>query len=64
MITNRGSVRLVNLDRNRLEGAPHYAAEELPQWDEQRRSDIDSYYGTGPLYGPAAGLGLRDPLNM
>jgi hypothetical protein len=59
---------VVNLDRNRLEGAPQYAAEELPQWDEQRRNDIDSYYGGGVLYEPSgvtgAGLGSRDRLNM
>jgi sporulation protein YlmC with PRC-barrel domain len=41
---NRGGY-VVNLDRNRLEGAPAYAASEMRVWDETRARDIDSYYG-------------------
>lgn len=37
---------VVNLDRNRLEGAPAYAASELGAWDERRGRDIDAYYGS------------------
>ena len=37
---------VVNLDRNRLEGAPVYAADEMAAWDDLRGRDIDSYYGT------------------
>jgi sporulation protein YlmC with PRC-barrel domain len=34
---------VVNLDRTRLEGAPSYATDELRDWDDRRRNDIDSY---------------------
>jgi sporulation protein YlmC with PRC-barrel domain len=48
---------VVNLDRSRLEGAPTYEADDLSLWDERRTTDIDTYYGTGPGFGPAPGLG-------
>lgn len=35
---------VVNLDRNRLEGAPAYAASEVMVWDDLRGRDIDAYY--------------------
>jgi hypothetical protein len=36
---------VVNLDRNRLEGAPVYSTNELGMWDDLRGRDIDIYYG-------------------
>jgi sporulation protein YlmC with PRC-barrel domain len=48
---------VVNLDRSRLEGAPTYEADDLSLWDERRTTDIDTYHGTGPGFGPAPGLG-------
>jgi hypothetical protein len=36
---------VVNLDRDRLEGAPAYAESEMSNWDETRGKDIDAYYG-------------------
>ena len=36
---------VVNLDRNRLEGAPVYSTSELGMWDDLRGRDIDVYYG-------------------
>jgi len=36
---------VVNLDRDRLEGAPVYARNELGMWDDLRGRDIDAYYG-------------------
>lgn len=35
---------VVNLDRNRLQGAPAYAASEMMVWDDLRGRDIDAYY--------------------
>jgi sporulation protein YlmC with PRC-barrel domain len=35
---------IVNLDRDRLEGAPAYAAGEMTSWDDTRGRVIDSYY--------------------
>ena len=52
---------VVNLDRRRLEGAPTYEADDLSLWDERRSADIDTYYGTGPGFGPAPGLGDAGP---
>ncbi len=37
---------VVNLDRQRLEGAPAYSAGDLTRWDEQQARDVDAYYGT------------------
>jgi sporulation protein YlmC with PRC-barrel domain len=61
---------VVNLDRTRLEGAPSYATDELRDWDDRRRNDIDSYYGPGIGIGPdvpgigGGGLGTRDPAQV
>jgi sporulation protein YlmC with PRC-barrel domain len=46
---------VVNLDRDRLEGAPSYAASDLGRWDDTRSTDIDTYYGTGAGYGKEFG---------
>ena len=43
--TDRGGY-VVDLDRNRLEGAPVYAADEMGAWDDARGRDVDLYYGT------------------
>jgi sporulation protein YlmC with PRC-barrel domain len=43
--TNQGGY-VVNIDRNRLEGAPMYSASELSVWDDTRGRDVDAYYGT------------------
>jgi hypothetical protein len=48
---------VVNLDRDRLEGAPSYAEEDLRNWDDRRTADVDTYYGTGSAYGTDASLG-------
>jgi sporulation protein YlmC with PRC-barrel domain len=37
---------VVDLDRDRLGGAPVYQQDEMSIWDKRRRNDIDSYYGT------------------
>jgi sporulation protein YlmC with PRC-barrel domain len=37
---------IVDLERNRLEGAPSYAATEMAMWDDLRGRDIDAYYGS------------------
>jgi sporulation protein YlmC with PRC-barrel domain len=37
---------VVNLDRNRLQGAPAYAPNEMMVWDDLRGRDIDAYYRT------------------
>jgi sporulation protein YlmC with PRC-barrel domain len=37
---------VVNRDRNRLQGAPAYAASEMMVWDDLRGRDIDAYYRT------------------
>jgi hypothetical protein len=37
---------VVNLDRDRLEGAPSYAESEMSTWDDTRGHDIDAYYGS------------------
>jgi hypothetical protein len=61
---------VVDLDRTRLEGAPTYATDELRDWDDRRRNDIDSYYGPGIGIGPdvpdvsRGGLGSRDPAQV
>jgi len=34
---------VVNLDRQRLEGAPAYSASDLNAWDDRRARDIDAY---------------------
>jgi sporulation protein YlmC with PRC-barrel domain len=58
---------VVNLDRTRLEGAPSFATDELRDWDDRRRNDIDSYYGAPVGIGPdvpgigGGGLETRDP---
>jgi hypothetical protein len=50
---------VINLDRDRLGGAPVYQDNEVTVWDERRRNDIDSYYGSsiGDPLGPDIGLG-------
>ncbi|WP_284945345.1 PRC-barrel domain-containing protein [Acidisoma cladoniae] len=53
---------VVDLDRNQLEGAPNYESSDLPAWDDRRRTDIDTYYGTGGGY-DTGGLGER-PMNV
>ena len=40
---------VVDLDRNRLNGAPAYAASDLAAWDDLRGRDIDAYYGSPRL---------------
>jgi sporulation protein YlmC with PRC-barrel domain len=37
---------VVNLDRQRLEGAPVYSAGDLNTWDDRRARDVDAYYGS------------------
>lgn len=37
---------VVDLDRDRLEGAPAYAESEMGLWDDTRGRDIDAYYGS------------------
>jgi sporulation protein YlmC with PRC-barrel domain len=37
---------VINLDRNRLQGAPAYAPSEMMVWDDLRGRDIDAYYRT------------------
>jgi len=55
---------VVNLDRERLEGAPTFAEDELAGWDDYRSNDIDTYYGNEPRYdlGTVGVGGLRDPI--
>jgi sporulation protein YlmC with PRC-barrel domain len=36
---------VVKLDRQRLEGAPAYSAQDVGTWDEGRTRAIDDYYG-------------------
>lgn len=36
----------VHLDRDQLSGGPSYARDELVDFDEERRDEIESYYGT------------------
>jgi sporulation protein YlmC with PRC-barrel domain len=50
---------VINLDSDRLGGAPVYQQGEVSMWDERRRSDIDSYYGSrlGDPLGSDIGLG-------
>jgi sporulation protein YlmC with PRC-barrel domain len=50
---------VVNLDRDRLEGAPNYAEGDVREWDERRTTDVDNYYGTGTAHG--GDLGLASP---
>ncbi len=45
---------VVNLDRQRLEGAPAYSASDLSIWDDRRTRDIDAYYGS---FAPTGGMG-------
>ena len=44
---------VVNIDRNRLEGAPSYAASEVVAWTDTRGRAIDDYYGG--IGGPGPG---------
>lgn len=55
---------VVNLDRERLEGAPAFREDELSSWDDYRSNDIDTYYGNEPRYelGGIGHAGLRDPI--
>jgi sporulation protein YlmC with PRC-barrel domain len=46
---------VVKLDPSKLEGGPSYTASELQTWDDTRRRDIDSYYGTPPGYSSVTG---------
>jgi sporulation protein YlmC with PRC-barrel domain len=46
---------VVNLDRERLQGAPIYTPADVAAWDEERRRLVDDYY-TGP-----AGVGRIRP---
>jgi hypothetical protein len=40
---------VVDLDKNRLQGAPSYASSEIPDWSDPRYSRrIDDYYGHSP----------------
>lgn len=42
---NRGGY-IVDLDKDRLEGAPHYATSNRPDWnDPQYGRSVDDYYG-------------------
>lgn len=54
---------VVNLDRQRLEGGPAYAANDLGRWDQNRVRDIDDYYGgvapTGGIGEPVVAPGGR-----
>ncbi len=41
---------VVNLDRNRLEGAPVYAASDMPDWSSEKYyGGIDDYYASSIL---------------
>ncbi len=44
--TSKGGY-VVNIDRNRLQGAPSYAASDMATWDDTRGRAIDDYYGGG-----------------
>ncbi len=39
---------VVDIDRDRLEGGPAYAASEMDVWNDTRGRDIDVYYGGRP----------------
>lgn len=55
---------VVDLNRERLEGAPSFEQDELSAWDDYRSNDIDTYYGNEPRYdlGGASVGSLRDPI--
>jgi hypothetical protein len=41
---------VVDIDKDRLQGAPSYAADETPAWgDPTYGRRIDDYYGAGPI---------------
>ena len=43
---------VVDLDKDRLEGAPAYASSERPDWrDREYTKRIDTYYGVAPYSG-------------
>ncbi len=44
--TQKGGYR-VGLDKDRLQGAPAYGANDLSAWDDTRGRAVDDYYGTG-----------------
>lgn len=41
----------VNIDRDRLEGEPTYANEDMLTWDDTRSRDIDACYAGRPRMG-------------
>ena len=42
---------VVDLDRNKLEGAPTYATSETPNWSDRRwGQQVHDYYGTRPYW--------------
>jgi hypothetical protein len=46
--TNLGGY-VVDLDKDRLRGAPSYTSAESPAWDRTYGDRIDRYYGTTPF---------------
>ena len=42
---------VVDLDKDRLKGAPSYTASQSPTWNRAYGSQIDSYYGTPSSWG-------------
>ena len=43
---------VIDLDRSKLEKAPHYAATDAPNWaDRNYGNRIDTFYGLAPYWG-------------
>ena len=42
---------VVDLDKDKLEGAPGYAASASPAWDRSYSEWIDRHYGVSPYWG-------------
>ena len=48
---------VVDLDRNKLEGAPTYATSETPNWSDRRwGQQVHDYYGSRPYLGVGQAL--------
>jgi hypothetical protein len=47
--TNLGGY-VVDLDKDRLQGAPSYAAGESPSWGREYGGRVDRYYGVPSYY--------------
>ena len=46
---------VVDLDKDKLEGAPSYAASASPAWDRSYSEWIDRHYGVSPYWGDTSG---------